>query len=236
MLDRLPHLGPRNERWPHNSLLGCCVGVRTREQHSRRQLTAAGTPQGSVLRPQLFLYCVDDLLHRLDNIYSASTLMYAHELTLLASGADIHACAAAMQPALSLITTWAAEHNLKINGDKSEAALFYTSSHTRSDEDTADLHLGSGNLRIQSRPVRLLDTTIGRLINFGTHASTVASKQTMSRRYELRQVAKAGASHHTMRSFSVGCIHSVLFHNGETIVSCLAHTYLHNMEVRYRNS
>ncbi|RNC41051.1 hypothetical protein TcCL_NonESM09423 [Trypanosoma cruzi] len=92
--------------------------------------------------------------------------MHGDELTLVASGADIHACAAAMPQALSLITTWAAEHSLKINVDKSEAALFYISSHTRSDEDMVDLHLGNGNLRIQPRPVRLLGTTIDRLPNF----------------------------------------------------------------------
>ncbi|EKF28010.1 hypothetical protein MOQ_008255 [Trypanosoma cruzi marinkellei] len=162
--------------------------------------------------------------------------MYADDPTLLASGADIHACAAAMQPALSLITTWAAEHSLKINGDKNEAALFYTSSHTRSDEDTADLHLGSGNLRIQSRPVRLLGNTIDRLPNFGTHAST-AAKQTMPRRYQQRVIAKARAraSHHTMRSFLIGYVHIVLFHNGVAVIPCLAPTYLHHMEVRHRD-
>ncbi|EKF26203.1 hypothetical protein MOQ_010114 [Trypanosoma cruzi marinkellei] len=127
------------------------------------------------------LYCVDGLLRRRDNIYSVSALMYAEGLTLVASGAGIHACAAAMQHALPLITTWAAELNLKTNVDKSDAALFYISSHTRSDEETVDLHIGSGSLRVYSRPVRLLGTTTDQLLNFGTHAST-AAKQTVPRR------------------------------------------------------
>ncbi|EKF28737.1 hypothetical protein MOQ_007506 [Trypanosoma cruzi marinkellei] len=139
-----------------------------------------------------------------------------------------------MQPALSLITTWAAEHNLRINVDKGDATLFYTSSNTRSDEDTVDLHLGSGNLRIQSRPVRLLDNTFDRLPNFATHASN-AAKQTTSRRYQLRLVAQAGAPHHTMQSFLIGYVHIVLFHNGVAVIPCLAPTYLHHMEVRYRD-
>ncbi|PWU94114.1 hypothetical protein C4B63_28g202 [Trypanosoma cruzi] len=160
--------------------------------------------------------------------------MYADEHTLVASGANIHACAAAMRPLLSFVATWAAEQNLKINVDKSEAALFHISSHTRSDEDMVDLHLASGNLRIQPRPVRLLGTTFDQLLDCVTHAST-ALKRTMPRRYQLRLVAEAGASHHTMRSFLIGCVHSVLFHNGEAIVPCLAPTHLHNMEVRYRD-
>ncbi|PWV08756.1 hypothetical protein C3747_86g14 [Trypanosoma cruzi] len=166
MLDRLPRLGPRTKRWLNNSLRGRYVRVCSREQHSRKQLTPAGVPQGSVLGPQLFFYCVDDLLHRMGNIYSAPALMHADDLALVASGADIHACAAAMQPSLSLTTTWATEHSPKINVDKSEAAAFYISSHTRSDEEMVDLLLGNGNLRIQSCPVRLLGTTIDRLPNF----------------------------------------------------------------------
>ncbi|RNC32211.1 hypothetical protein TcCL_Unassigned05200 [Trypanosoma cruzi] len=89
--------------------------------------------------------------------------------------------------------------------------------HTLSDEDMVDLHLVSGNLRIQSHPVRLLGNTFDRLLNSVTHAST-AAKRTMPRRYQLRLVAEVGASHHTMRSFLIGCVHSVLFHNGEAIV------------------
>ncbi|KAF8304150.1 putative reverse transcriptase (RNA-dependent DNA polymerase) [Trypanosoma cruzi] len=127
MFDRLPRLGPRTKRWLHNYLRDRYVRVCTREQHSRKQLASAGAPQGSVPGPQLFLHCVDDVLRRLDNIYSASALMHADDLTLVASGADIHACAAVMQPALSPITKWAVEHSLKINVDKNEAALFHIS-------------------------------------------------------------------------------------------------------------
>ncbi|KAF5217968.1 putative Reverse transcriptase (RNA-dependent DNA polymerase)/RNase H [Trypanosoma cruzi] len=106
MLDRLPRLGPRTKRWLHNNLRGRYVRACAREQHSRKQITSAGVLQGSVPGPQLFLYCVDDLLRRMGSIYSASAFMHADELALVASGADIHACAAAMQPALPLVATW----------------------------------------------------------------------------------------------------------------------------------
>ncbi|ESS63434.1 hypothetical protein TCDM_08734 [Trypanosoma cruzi Dm28c] len=161
--------------------------------------------------------------------------MYADALTLVASGADIHACAAAMPPALSRITTWAAEHSLKINVAKSEAALLHISSHTESGKDMVDLLPGNGNPRIQSRPVRLLDTTFDLLLNSAPHASTVA-KQTMQGRYQLRPVAQAGAFHHNTQSFSIGYVHGVSLYYGDAIVPCLAPTRLHNMEVLYRNS
>ncbi|KAF8284755.1 hypothetical protein TcBrA4_0043140 [Trypanosoma cruzi] len=155
---------PQTKRWLHNYLRGRYVRVCTREQHSRKQLASAGAPQGGVPGPQLFLYCVDDLLCRLGNMYSASAFMYADDLTLVASGAGTHACSAAMRPLLSFVATWAAEHSLKINVDKSEAALFHTSLDTRSDNGMVNLHLGNGNLRIQSRPVRLLGTTMDQLL------------------------------------------------------------------------
>ncbi|RNC34084.1 hypothetical protein TcCL_Unassigned03163 [Trypanosoma cruzi] len=160
--------------------------------------------------------------------------MCAEEHTLVASGADIHACAAAMQPALSPITTWAAEHNLKINVAKSEAALFHISSQTRSDEEMVDLHLVSGTISIQSHSVRLLDTTVERLLNFRTYAST-AAKQTTPRRYQLRPVAQAGASQHNTQSFSIGYVHGVPLYSGDAIIPCFAYIYLHNTEVLYRN-
>ncbi|PWU88845.1 hypothetical protein C4B63_67g81 [Trypanosoma cruzi] len=130
MLDRLPRPGPRTKRWLHNYLRGRYVRVCTREQHSRKRLASAGAPQGGVSGPQLSLYCVDDLLRRLGSIHSASAFMYADEHTLVASDTDIHACAAAMRPLLSFVTTWAPEHSLKINVARSEAALFYISPHT----------------------------------------------------------------------------------------------------------
>ncbi|RNC44297.1 hypothetical protein TcCL_NonESM05977 [Trypanosoma cruzi] len=58
----------------------------------------------------------------------------------------------------------------------------------------------------------------------------------MLRRYQLKLVAQSGASHLTMRFFSIGYVHSVSLYRGETIVPCLAYNYLHNMEVRYRDS
>ncbi|RNF12301.1 hypothetical protein TcG_09246 [Trypanosoma cruzi] len=78
----------------------------------------------------------------------------------------MRACAAAMPTAVSLVATWAAEHSLKINADSRGAALFCIASHTRSDNDMVSLLPDNRNLRIQSRPLRLLDTTAEQLLNF----------------------------------------------------------------------
>ncbi|ESS61791.1 hypothetical protein TCDM_10582 [Trypanosoma cruzi Dm28c] len=96
-------------------------------------------------------------------------------------------CAAAMP---------AAEHSLKINADRSGAALFCIASHRQSDEDTADHRLGDGIQHVKSNPVRLLGNAIGRHLNFGLHV-TVAAMWTVPRRHQLRLDAEAGASQHT---------------------------------------
>ncbi|RNC42200.1 hypothetical protein TcCL_NonESM08175 [Trypanosoma cruzi] len=185
------------------------VRVCTREQHSRKQLASAGAPQGGVLLPQLSLRHVCDVLRRMENIYSASAFMYTDEHTLVASGADIHACAAAMPPALSPITTWAVEHNLKINVDKSESALFYISSHTHGLTRTWSISfLAMGDYAFSHAQCACWATRSIVFLILITHASTDA-KQTMPRRYQLRPVAQAGASHHNTQSFSIGYGHGV---------------------------
>ncbi|KAF8285415.1 hypothetical protein TcBrA4_0037900 [Trypanosoma cruzi] len=233
MLDRLRRLGPKPNvgciTTCGAAMLGYALANSTPGKNSpqlEHHKAASRDPNSS---STVWMMC------RMENIYFAFALMYTDEHTLVASGADIHACAAAMPPALSRITTWAAEHSLKINVDKREAALFHISSHTESDKDMVDLLPGNGNLRIQSCPVCLLDTTFDLLLNSGPHASTVA-KQTMQGRYQLRPVAQAGAFHHTMRFFSIGCVHGVSLYYGKSIVPCLAPTCLHNTEVLYRNS
>ncbi|RNC33454.1 hypothetical protein TcCL_Unassigned03849 [Trypanosoma cruzi] len=140
-----------------------------------------------------------------------------------------------MPTAVSLVATWAAEHSLKINADRSGAALFCIVSHRQSDEETADHRLGDGNPRVKSHPVSLLGNAIDRHLNFGLHV-TVAARQTVPRRHRLRPGAEAGASRHTTRYFLVGCVHSALHHGGEAVAPCPAPIHLHGLEVRHRDS
>ncbi|KAF8290552.1 hypothetical protein TcBrA4_0126220 [Trypanosoma cruzi] len=74
--------------------------------------------------------------------------------------------AAAMTTAVSVVATCAAGHCLSISAYRSGAALFCIASHRQSDEDMVSLLPGNRNLRIQSRPLRLLDTTAEQLLNF----------------------------------------------------------------------
>ncbi|RNF02056.1 hypothetical protein TcG_11313 [Trypanosoma cruzi] len=158
--------------------------------------------------------------------------MHADDRTLVALCVDLRACGAAMPAAVSVVATWAAEHCLRIDADRSGAALFCIASHRQSDEDTAEHRLGGGNPRVKSHLVRLLGNAIDRLLNFGLHV-TVAAGQTVPLCHQPRLEAEAGASHHTMRSCLVGCVRTALHHGGEAVAPCPAPTHLHGLEVRH---
>ncbi|RNC47646.1 hypothetical protein TcCL_NonESM02411 [Trypanosoma cruzi] len=55
-----------------------------------------------------------------------------------------------MRPLLSLVATWAAEHSLKINVAKSEAALFHISSHTHGLTRTCSISILLAGTRVFS--------------------------------------------------------------------------------------
>ncbi|RNC52387.1 hypothetical protein TcCL_ESM10393, partial [Trypanosoma cruzi] len=192
-------------------------------------------PQCSVVGPQLFHRHVDGLPRRLDSIYLALAFVHADDRTLVALGADGRACAAAMSTAVSVVTTWAAEHSLKIEAEGNGAALFCIASNRNSDEDAADHRLGGGNPRVNSHLVVLLGNAIDRHLNFGLHV-TAAAGQTVPLRRQPRLGAGAGASQHIMRSCLVGCVHTALHHGGEATAPCPAPTHLHSLGVRHGDS
>ncbi|RNF08106.1 hypothetical protein TcG_10366, partial [Trypanosoma cruzi] len=111
--------------------------------------------------------------------------MHADDRTLVALCADLRVRGAAMPAAVSVVATWAAEHCLRIDADRSGAALFCIASHRQSDEDTADHRLGGGKPRVKSHPVRLLGNAIDRHLNFVSHV-TVAARRTVPLCCQLR--------------------------------------------------
>ncbi|KAF5220072.1 hypothetical protein ECC02_006865 [Trypanosoma cruzi] len=140
-----------------------------------------------------------------------------------------------MSTAVSVMTTWAAEHSLKIEAEGNGAALFRIASNRNSDEDAADHRLGGGNPRVNSHLVLLPGNAIDRQLNFVLHFTPTAG-QTVPRRRQPRLGAGAGASQHTMRSLLAGCVHTALHHGGEATAPCPAPTHLHSLGVRHRDS
>ncbi|RNF00071.1 hypothetical protein TcG_11817 [Trypanosoma cruzi] len=100
--------------------------------------------------------------------------MHADDRTLVALCADLRACGAAMPAAGSVVATWGAEHCLRIDADRSGAALFCIASNGTSDEDTADRRLGGGNPRVN--PTWCVFSAM-RLIDFSISVCTSPSLQ-----------------------------------------------------------
>ncbi|RNC34510.1 hypothetical protein TcCL_Unassigned02702 [Trypanosoma cruzi] len=108
---------------------------------------------------------MDGLLRRLYSTHFASAFIHADGRTLVALYVDIHVRAAAMPTALSLVATWAAEHSLNINADRS-GQLCSASPHTDSLRRTLPTIVwamgtnASNPTRCVCSAMRLIDTSI----------------------------------------------------------------------------
>eukprot|EP00760_Papus_ankaliazontas_P018311 PhM_4_TR17458/c3_g2_i5/m.36721 len=107
----------------------------------------AGVPQGTVLGPVLFSLYVDDLLTRLNKIEGITALMYADDLSILASDQTPEAAANRLRRACCVLESWTRKHDMSINADKSETVLFTLSTHTAEDVHNPSIKLAGRTLR-----------------------------------------------------------------------------------------
>ena len=82
-----------------------------------------GVPQGSVLRPLLFLLYVNDLPYRI----SAKVTMFADDTNVLESSSQSDQLS--LKNSLHTIDEWMKYNKLKCNLDKSNAAIFGNKEH-----------------------------------------------------------------------------------------------------------
>ena len=79
-----------------------------------------GIPQGSCLRPTLFIFYINDIFNEIDNV---NVMMFADNCVLYSSGKawdDIHY---KLQAGLDTYIMWGREHNLSLNAKKTKAML-----------------------------------------------------------------------------------------------------------------
>ena len=87
-------------------------------QHSSWDNAIIGVPQGSILRPLLFLIYINDL----PNDLSSNCKLFANDMSLFSVVNNIHTSAATLSQDLNAITNWAFQWRMIFNPDLSKQA------------------------------------------------------------------------------------------------------------------
>ncbi|KAH7717250.1 AP-like endonuclease/reverse transcriptase [Aphelenchoides avenae] len=141
--------------------------------NSRSFPLKAGTPQGSVLSPILFLIFVNNILD--DMPAGVETSLYADDLALWAQGVDLADIKARRQTALDRLSTWAECWKMQINVEKT-VTTFFTTEASQS-RWRPELSVNGQQLPYDGAPT-FLGVTLDRALRFTAHAEKVRSKMT----------------------------------------------------------
>ena len=102
--------------------------VRINTRLSETKTTTAGTPQGSILSPTLFLLLVNDLPEHVDTARVKSN-QFADDTALIGSERKESKLKREMQEAIKRLETWATRWRIKINPTKSQYLIIGRTHH-----------------------------------------------------------------------------------------------------------
>ncbi|KAL9706254.1 hypothetical protein quinque_009772 [Culex quinquefasciatus] len=127
------------------------------------------TGQGSVLSVTLFLVAINTLVARMPP--SITTLLYADDVVLLASGRNVEEVENDLQAALKAVECWQSSTGFKISAEKS-ATVIFRSYGTRKPPSRAALEL-NGTLIPTKKQHRCLGVILDQHLLFKTHCEEV---------------------------------------------------------------
>ena len=108
--------------WLHNYLTNRKARVRLHGHSTTRKLTQ-GTPQGGVLSPCLWNFCLDSLLQQLEEM-PVTVIAFADDILILSAGLDPACVAAVVTRALQKAYDWGLQNHLKFSPTKSKVVWF----------------------------------------------------------------------------------------------------------------
>lgn len=138
-------------------------------QLSQSKIMETGLCQGSVLSVTLFLVAINTLVARMPP--SITTLLYADDVVLLASGRDVEEVENDLQAALKEVECWQSSTGFKISAEKS-ATVIFRSYGTRKPPSRAALEL-NGTLIPTKKQHRCLGVILDQHLLFKTHCEEV---------------------------------------------------------------
>lgn len=166
------------------------IRVRCEHELSQPVLLSAGTPQGSVLSPLLYLIYVNDI--PINNSNKCEGGQFADDLSLWTSDTSLNVIQLRLQRALNDIEHWCSTWRVKVNAAKTQLVLF-----TRS-KQLLELKL-FGQAITPRNNITLLGVTFDTNGGYSTHCK-VKAKEAFRRLALLRKISgqKWGASTRTL--------------------------------------
>ncbi|GFW16692.1 probable RNA-directed DNA polymerase from transposon BS [Trichonephila clavipes] len=158
--------------WINDFLRGRKFSVRFNGALSESRRMWAGVPQGSVLRPLLFLIFMNTIHHHIHP--DTNIACYADDIAIWHSHNDITESEKALNTTLKGIAEWAENLKLTINADKTNYCIFSTDRRHRSSFNA--------NIKIQNSQIKKVDlptylgVTLDPELRFSKHIEQTTNK------------------------------------------------------------
>lgn len=148
------------------------ISVRQGRSHSDMVKLRAGTPQGSVLSPLLFLIYVNDLA--VDPMDQIQVSQFADDLGLWTSHGNPYFIQKRLQSALNKLETWCSLWRIKLNAKKSQVIIF---NRRRKEEPGLYLELFGRRLADEAEAT-LLGVKLDKRLSLKTHVDSLCERAT----------------------------------------------------------
>jgi hypothetical protein len=145
--------------------------VRCNNTLGSTRILRQGLPQGSVLAPLLFLFCINHLAESLDDdTLEIINSMFADDVAIVATDRDRSVALGRVQKAVEKVASWSSEWKLNLNVEKSEISFF--SNWTREAGWRPEITINGEAIPYQEFP-RLLGVVLDRQLTFTKHTENV---------------------------------------------------------------
>ena len=154
---------------------------------------SAGVPQGSVLSPILFNLFMNDI----PTSPNTSIYQYADDTAITAQRFKPSHAVSALNKHIKSLNTWFLKWNLKVNGNKSKAVMFYR--NRRPPKNMKRLRIG-GSCIPWSRTVKYLGITLDKPLKFNSHITPrlKLTRALKSRLYPLLRYNSEISTHNSL--------------------------------------
>ena len=199
-------------RWLMSFLTGRTAQVFVHGLTSNIRQLSRGAPQGTVLGPLLFNLYINPLMDKIRTVPKVDPILFADDITLLATGNTAKDCVATTQQAVNQVVTWCEDNGMPLAPAKTRAILLTPSTQP---EPNDGLNIGPVHIPITpdfDPSCKLLGIHLDSRLTFPRHIAVTRAKATQHLRLINRAINQCGPSTITLRTFGKALVESRLFY------------------------